>query len=269
MRHMPILDWLHDLPFILGLGVVCAAFVVPTLVGSYLLQPKVAQLLRGERDANTVLGFLLNAFALYFGVLLALLSIAVFENHNKAEDAVVREAAAIIKLYRDINSYPADSRPDLIGIMDRYVDEVTGPGWKIQAEGKANPKEIVMLTELHRAIGAFEPKDMARSVRYAETLRVLDDFVEARRLRISAGTSSIPRIMWFVVLVGAVMNVIVIWMFDLRPLTHAIIGGTLSLFIGLVIYMVAVLDAPFKGTYGIKPDAIAMVHQQSGMHRTK
>jgi hypothetical protein len=267
MPNTPILDWLHDLPFLAGLALVCAAFVVPTLVGSYLLQPKVAKLCRGERDINTILGFVLNAFALYFGVLLALLSIAVFENHNKAEDAVVREAAAIIKLYRDVNSYPADSRPDLLGVLDRYVDEVTGPGWKVQAQGKANPKEIEILTELHRVVGRFEPKDLAHSVRYAETLRVLDDFVEARRLRISAGTSSIPRIMWFVVLIGAVMNTILIWMFDLRPFTHAIIGGSLSMFIALVIYMVAVLDAPFKGAYGVKPDAITEVHIQSKMHR--
>ena len=267
MPNTPILNWLHDLPFLVGLAAVCAVFVVPTLVGSYLLQPKVAKLLRGERDINTILGFLLNAFALYFGVLLALLSIAVFENHNRAEDAVVREAAAVIKLYRDVNSYPSNSRPDILGVLDRYVDEVTGPGWKIQAQGKANPREIEILTELHRAVGSFEPKDLAHSVRYAETLRVLDDFVEARRIRISAGTSSIPRIMWFVVLVGAAMNVIVIWMFDLRPLTHAIIGGTLSLFIGLVIYMIAVLDAPFKGAYGVKPNAISEVHIQSKMHR--
>ena len=116
-------------------------------------------------------------------------------------------------------------------------------------------------------VGQFVPKDLAHGVRYAETLRVLDDFVEARRLRISAGTSSIPRIMWFVVLVGAVMNAFVIWMFDLRPLTHAIIGGTLSLFIALVIYMVAVLDAPFKGVYGITPEPLRAIHQQTGMHR--
>ena len=48
--------------------------------------------------------------------------------------------------------------------------------------------------------------------------------------------------MWFIVLVGAFMNVMVIWMFDLKPSTHAVIGGTISMFVGLVIYMIAVLD---------------------------
>lgn len=263
----PLLEWLHDLPPVFGALFVCAVFVVPTLVGSYLLQPYVARLFRGERDSNTVLGFLLNAFALYFGVLLALLSIAVFENHNKADDAVVGEAAALIKLYRDLHGYPEENRTQLAKILDTYVDEVIGPGWVYQGRGRANPREIEILTDFHRQIGAYRPTGQGESIRYAETLRALDSFVTARRLRISAGGSAIPQIMWVIVLVGAFMNVMVIWMFDLKPFSHAVIGGTISLFIGLVIYMIAVLDAPFKGSNGIGPAPLIEIHSQTGMHR--
>lgn len=262
-----MLNWLHNLPTLPGAIVVCAAFVVPTLLGSYLLQPYIAQMFRGEKDINTVLGFLLNAFALYFGVLLALLSIAVFENHNKAEDAVTREAAAIIKLYRDLRAYPQDARDALTQFLHQYVDEVIYRGWAIQAEGKVNPREIHILNDFHRKIGEVQPVSVGEAARYGETLRVLDEFVEARRMRISAGANAIPKIMWFIVLVGAAMNVVVIWMFDLRQFTHAIIGGTISMFIGLVIYMVAVLDAPFHGVRGIKPTPIIEIHEQSGMRK--
>jgi hypothetical protein len=256
-----MVDWLHDLPTLLGAIVVCAVFVVPTLIGSYLLQPYVARMFQGERDINTVLGFLLNAFALYFGVLLALLSIAVFENHNKAEDTVVGEAAALIKLYRDLRGYPEPVRTQLAGQLHKYVDEVIGPGWAIQARGEVNPKETAILSEFHRIVSQFQPANAGQGIRYGETLRALDGFVEARRLRISAAERAIPRIMWFIVLVGAAMNVAVIWMFDLRRSTHAVIGGTISMFVGLVIYMVAVLDRPFNGSNGLQPHAIAAVHK--------
>jgi hypothetical protein len=262
-----MLDWLHDLPTWLGALVVSATFVVPTMVGSFLLQPSIARLFRGERDINTVLGFLLNAFALYFGVLLALLSIAVFENHTRAEDAVVREAVSIIKLYRDLNGYPEPMRTQLSNTLHEYVDETIGPGWVMQQRGEPNPKETAITFKFHRLISDFKPADSGASIQHAEMLRGLNDFIEARRLRISAGGEAIPKIMWFIVLVGAVMNVFVIWMFDLRPVTHAIIGGTLSLFIGLVIYMVAVLDAPFRGVHGLKPDAIVMIHGRSGLDK--
>ena len=218
----------------------------------------------GERDINTVLGFLLNAFALYFGVLLALLSIAVFENHNKAEDTVVGEAAASSSCIATCPVIP--SRCAAIGRqLHQYVDEVIGPGWAIQARGEVNPKETVILGEFHRIVSEFQPANVGQGVRYGETLRALDGFVEARRLRISAGERSIPSIMWFIVLVGAAMNVAVIWMFDLRPSTHAIIGGTISMFVGLVIYMVAVLDRPFRARTGFSPHAIAAVHKAAKM----
>ena len=264
-----MLDWLHDLPWWLGALLVCAVFVVPTLLGSYFLQPSIARLFRGENDINTVLGFLLNAFALYFGVLLALLSIAVFENHNKADDAVVREAATIIKLYRDLRGYPEPLHTQLGETLHKYVEEVIGPGWEMQERGEPNLRETDIVTEFHRLVSEYNPENAGAGIRHAETLRALNEFIETRRLRIDAGDEAIPKIMWFVVLVGAVMNILVIWMFDLRPFTHAVIGGTLSLFIGLVIYMVAVLDAPFKGVYGLKPKAIIAIHTREGLATEK
>lgn len=76
-----MIDWLHDLPTALGAGLVIAVFLLPTLIGSILFQPMVGWLVQRQKDPNTPVGFLLNAFTLYYGVLLALLSVAVFENY--------------------------------------------------------------------------------------------------------------------------------------------------------------------------------------------
>jgi hypothetical protein len=83
-----MMDWLHEWPTLLGAGFVVACFLVPTLIGSAFLQPIIARLLRGEKDPNTPVALLLNAFTLYYGILLALLSISVFENYNKAQDTI-------------------------------------------------------------------------------------------------------------------------------------------------------------------------------------
>ena len=44
-----MIDRLHQLPLLLGATIVCLIFVVPTLIGSVLLQPIVSLLLRGKR----------------------------------------------------------------------------------------------------------------------------------------------------------------------------------------------------------------------------
>jgi hypothetical protein len=74
--------------------------------------------------------------------------------------------------------------------------------------------------------------------------------------------TSVPPVMWYVVILGAVLNVLVLWLFDLTRTTHFILGGVLTLFIGVVIYMVAVLDQPFRGVHGLEPVDLLEVRQQ-------
>lgn len=263
MDASALLDWLHSLPILPGALVVCAIFVVPTALGSVLVQPYVARLFRGEKDINTVLGFLLNAFALYFGVLLALLSIAVFDNHSKAEEAVDKEAGQLVALFRNMRTYPEPVRAELAAALKDYLDEEIGPGWEAQRQGRISRRGVATVGRIHNVLARFEPeRDSAQATRHANMLREFDEFVEARQGRIAARGAKVPTIMWYIVIVGAVLNVVVIWMFDVRRSTHVIIGGTMSLFIGLVIYMIAILDEPFRGRDGIMPGGLIAVREQ-------
>ena len=262
-----MIDWLHEWPTPLGAGSVIACFLVPTLIGSAYLQPIVARLLHGEREPNTPVALLLNAFTLYYGVLLALLSIAVFNNYDKAQDTIGREAASIVALYRNLNGYPEPTRTALIDVLRRYVDEETGPGWGEQRRDLASTPGARLADELSRGLLAFRPdRQASEDILHQETLRTFGEFVERRRTRIQAGATSIPAIIWSVVLIGAVLNVFVLWLFDLSRTTHFVLGGVLTVFIGLVIYMVAVLDQPFRGVHGLAPDDLLIARRQISPH---
>ena len=258
-----MIDWLHELPVGLGAAVVCGCFLVPTLIGSAFLQPLVGRLLRGEKNPNTLVGLLLNAFALYYGVLLALLSIAVFDNYDKARDAIGQEASSIVALYRNVSGYPEPARTSHMGLLRQYLDEETGPGWKEQHRNKASTQGMTLVDDLDRQLLSFKPdREAGEDVMHRETLRTLSDFVERRRLRIQAAETSIPPVIWYVVLIGAVLNVFVLWLFDLKRTSHFVLGGVLTIFIGLVVYMVAILDQPFRGAHGLKPDDLILARLQ-------
>jgi hypothetical protein len=262
-----MIDWLHEWPTPLGIGLVVVCFLVPTLIGSAFLQPVIARLLRGEKDPNTPVGLLLNAFTLYYGVLLALLSIAVFDNYDKAQDTISREAASIVALYRNLSGYPEPTRTSSILLLRRYVDEETGPGWREQQSGQASTPGTLLVDDLTRQLLGFRPdRQSGEDTLHSETLRTFSEFVDRRRLRIQAAGTSIPAIMWYVVLTGAVLNVFVLWLFDLSRATHLVLGGVLTVFIGLVIYMVAVLDQPFRGVHGLAPDDLLIARRQISPH---
>jgi hypothetical protein len=258
-----VIDWLHELPLFLGAGLVILGFVAPTLIGSVFLQPIVGRLLRGEKDPNTLVGLLLNSFTLYYGVLLALLSIAVFDDYDKAQDAIGREATSLIALYRDVGGYPEPPRTALMDLLRRYVDEEIGPGWQEQRRGRASPRGTLLVDDLSRQLFGFRPaRETGEELLHRETLRAFDEFVDRRRIRIQAGTTRIPPVIWYVVLTGAALNVFVLWLFDLKRTTHFVLGGVLTIFIALVIYMVAALDRPFRGAHGLKPDNLIQARQQ-------
>ena len=258
-----MIDRLHQLPIVVGALIVCIIFVVPTLIGSALLQPIVGRLLRSERNPNMVVGMLLNAFSLYYGVLLALLSIAVFENYGKAQDAVGREASGIIALYRTFDAYPEPLRTTLPNTIRQYLDEETGPGWASQRTDQASTRGTQLVDQLSRQLLSFKPnRDSGEDLIHQAALRTFESFLEQRRLRIQAAGTRVPRVIWSVVLVGAALNVFILWLFDLKRTTHFILGGVLMIFIGLVVYMVGVLDRPFHGAHGLKPDDLIHARQQ-------
>jgi hypothetical protein len=257
------MDRLHEWPTLVGIAVVVALFLVPTLIGSAFLQPVIGRLLRGEKDPNAPVALLLNVFTLYYAVLLALLSLAVFENYNKAQDTIAREAASIVMLYRNLSGYPEPIRSSLVDVLQRYLDEETGPGWRDQRENRISPPGLLLVDELNRQLLSFRPnRDASEDILHRETLRTFSEFVDRRRARMEAGGTNIPPIIWYVVLTGAILNVVVLWLFDLGRTTHLVLGGVLTLFIGLVIYMVAVLDQPFRGVHGLTPDDLISARQE-------
>jgi hypothetical protein len=81
-----------------------------------------------------------------------------------------------------------------------------------------------------------------------------------RRLRINAIHAGIPGVMWYVVAVGAVINTLLILSFRMRFDIHLVIGGMLSFFVGVVIFMIAAMDNPFRGEVSVGPDAFELIY---------
>ena len=90
-------------------------------------------------------------------------------------------------------------------------------------------------------------------------LHQFNAFVEVRRERLANVTTGIPPVLWWVVGLGAVLNIVLIWMLHMEIHVHVILGGMLSLFLGIVIFLIAALDNPFRGEVSVGPDAFQLV----------
>lgn len=67
--------------------------------------------------------------------------------------------------------------------------------------------------------------------------------------------------LWYVVFIGAIFNIMLIWLLDMRFISQLFLGGLLAFFLGAMILMIARLDKPFQSADGVSPDAFRAVHR--------
>src|SRR5689334_7082531 len=93
-------------------------------------------------------------------------------------------------------------------------------------------------------------------------LKQFNTFYEYRRARLHSVTSSIPAVMWYTVAVGALLNILLLLLFDLRLGIHLLLGGILAFFLATLISLIALMDHPFRGEMSVSPTAFQLVYDQ-------
>src|SRR6478752_5958382 len=100
---------------------------------------------------------------------------------------------------------------------------------------------------MYAKLTAYEPLRVGQQVLHAESLRQFNTFIEVRRTRLASIVGGIPGVLWYVVLMGAALNIVLFWMFEMRFLVHLMLGGIVAFFLGVMILIIVNLNTPFRG----------------------
>jgi hypothetical protein len=75
--------------------------------------------------------------------------------------------------------------------------------------------------------------------------------------------SGLPAALWIVVLVGAGLNIGLVYLFwvENRAL-HAVLVAGFAAFLALLIFLTAAMDNPYRGEFSVSPDAYQMALDQ-------
>jgi hypothetical protein len=123
---------------------------------------------------------------------------------------------------------------------------VDGPGWH-------------ELEELRVAIAAAEttPNDEWQDSRKIEAATQLWEVYQARQVRLAAAADNgVSAVVWFALLLGSVMSMGLTWLLGgPKPISHAIIAGTLAAGIALLLYAIHQMQNPFSGGAMVEPEA--------------
>lgn len=248
-----MIDWIYSMPMLRFAALTCGIFILFSWIGTIFARPLLRAFVKHRENVNDLVGYVLSCFGVFYGLLLGLLAIAAYQNYRDVENVVSGEASSLSALATDISAYPDPERKNLVWLLRDYSRDLIKITWPNQRKGIVSKEGNYTMAALHERLLKFEPTTVGQEIMHADTLKKFNDYIEQRQLRLLAVSTSVPQVMWIVVLVGALMNISLVWLFDMRFTSHLFLGGILSCFLGLMIFLIASMDHPFRGDVSISP----------------
>ena len=211
---------------------------------------------------NNVANPITNIVAVVYAVMLAFLVIAVWQDFGKADDVAQQEASSVSDVYRAARAYPEPLQRRVRTGLEDYVRLVIAEEWKTQSEGRAGERTWQALEAVHKDILDFEPRTVREQIVHVEQLREVNELLDHRRARLAMAASGLQPVIWVVVLVGTTLVIAFSWFFGTTNVrAHYIMTALMGVAIGLVLFLIAILDYPFRGGVSIAPTAFEQVQE--------
>jgi hypothetical protein len=254
--------WLYDLPPRRLALFFVAAFVGYYWLGCLFVRPVLRLFVKYTPGANDIVGYVLSCFGVFYGLLLGLIAVTAYQNVADAGGNVTREAAALSALYEDVSRYPDPYGQNLRWLLRDYTRYVIRYAWPLQSRGVIPEEGTIRVDAFQEQLLDFQPQTPADQILHAEALRQFNHFLEARRMRLFSVSSGLPATMWYVMILGAALNLAICWLFEMRFLTELVLGAILAAYLGTMMYLVFDMNQPFRGDVSISAEPFEVLFQR-------
>lgn len=260
--------WIYDISTAAFVALAVLVTVSVACLGVLFVTPLVRRLL-GEHERteerqgwNDIVGYVISCHCVFYGLLLGLLAVGAYQNLADVEKVVVQEAGGMRALYKLADVYPEPQRTELRKQLKEYTRFLIEDAFPAHRRGEVPNGGVKIMAAFESTLYAFEPQTKGQEIFHAEMVRVNNETTEIRRIRMHNVSAGIPPVMWYVVGLGAVITLVLVWMFEMRRAAHVILAGVLALFMTAMICLVAAMDHPFRGEVSVDASAFVAVYER-------
>ena len=244
---MAVTQWFCLIPTTLAVLIAVGGSGALAVAGLLVFHAVVPHKLRSLH--NDLAGFVLAIVGVIYAVLLAFIAVAVWQNYTNVDDLVQMEANLVGDLYQDTIGLPPPVAQQLRQDLFDYTETVVRKEWPhMMAALPARLKGWRTLGNFHLTLVQLKSPDAPTLGVQTQMLETLDKLYDVRRGRFHAASSGLPAIVWWNLIVGAVILIVFSYLFGAPRLTmHAVMVGMLGSSIGLVLMLIVLLNNPFLG----------------------
>jgi hypothetical protein len=220
-------------------------------VGLVVVRRRWPQFVDGEH--NDVAGILLGVVGATYGIMLAFVIVAVYEDFSDAQSTVHSEATALAELYRDTRGM--DIADPMNGAIGGYVRAVVDEDWPMMADGRLSDRGWAGVDAMFAVLQGFEPATQSQDAFLGAAIDDLNQVVEGRRARLFHAQEALPGMLQALMIGGAVLLIAFTWLFGMRLFrTQVLMVVGVAGLIGFSVVLAMMIDHPFSGDLSVSSD---------------
>jgi hypothetical protein len=156
-------------------------------------------------------------------------------------------------------SYPEPIRSDMKSMLRDYVLFTIDKDWPAHRRGEFLDGGFNRTNAMRQRLAKFEPTSDSQRILHGQVMGAFGTFTEARQQRLTGVITAIPAVLWYAVLVGAVIHVLLLVMLHMPSKRLFVLGTINASFLGVVLFVIVALDNPLRGDSGLRADPLQLV----------
>ncbi|MGI5341339.1 DUF4239 domain-containing protein [Streptomyces sp. CA-181903] len=222
-------------------------------------------LLRGRRIANEdpsetpdVIEYMTMMIGVVYAIVLGLAIAGVWEARNSAQATVQAEAQALHEIQERVQAFAPAARDQVRADVDTYVRYVVHKEWPgMLDDGQLTDKGKELLDKVRTDITSYEPRNDRETQSYQPLLDQAGAADAARNARALSAGDTMPGVVWFGLIGGALVAVGLIYTLQIRRSPRELLlAGLYSALIAFLLFLIWDFDSPFGHDVGDATDAL-------------
>jgi Protein of unknown function (DUF4239) len=209
---------------------------------------------------NTVAAPIIVPLSTLLGVLIAFAVFIVWQQFNTAQVTSEEEASKLAAIYWHAEELPESERQQMQELARSYAQVVIEEEWPLMEQGQESSPAWAIVHELQRSVDGFEPNTSIEQTLHAQEVRLVDDMMNDRRLRLLQSREGIPPILWITLIGGSVPLIGFIFLLGLNNVrAHLLPLAMVTAIIVIGLFTIKSLEYPFSGDMRVEPSGFELV----------
>jgi hypothetical protein len=244
------------LALVIAMAAVCAV-VISVVV---LRQRRI-----GEDDDPSqtpdVIEYMVMMIGVVYAIVLGLAIAGVWEGRGGAQADVQAEAQALHEVKARVAVYPAPVRDKVRADVDAYTSYVVRTEWPYMRDhGELSPRATRLLATVRSDIEDYDPRSDLGQQAYQPLVDAVASADQARAARGQSVGSTMPGVVWFGLIVGALVTVGLVFTLQIRRSPRELLlVGLFSALMAFLLFLIWDLNAPFGDGLPVSPSVLTDV----------